>query len=65
MRFRFKVWKDWYKHCTNGRVYKILVLFSLAKSPSFDQLYEFEKYKDSIVGAFYNGFLRGVEDKYE
>ena len=45
MRFRFKVWKDWYKHCTKGRIYKILVLFGLAHSPSFEFRYIREEYK--------------------
>lgn len=44
-KLRFKVWKDWYKKCMNVLVYKILVLFGLVNSPTFDQLYEFEKYK--------------------
>lgn len=65
MRFRFKVWKDWYRHCTNGRIYKILVLVGLAHSPTFNQLYSFEKYKNSIAGAFYYGFLGGVESNNE
>jgi hypothetical protein len=36
---RFELWKDWYKHCTNRRIYKILVLIGLANSPSFN-MYE-------------------------
>ena len=64
-KLRFKVWKDWYKKCVNGRGYKILVLFGLRKSPTFDQLYWFEKYKDSICSAFYYGFLRGCESDDE
>ena len=39
MRFRFKVWKDWYRHCTGNTVYKLLVLFKLRHSPSFEFLY--------------------------
>ena len=64
-KLRFKVWKDWYKKCMNGRVYKILVLFGLVNSPTFDQLYWCEKYKDSIYGTFYNRFLRGCESDDE
>ena len=64
-RLRFKVWKDWYKKCMNGRGYKFLVLFGLRKSPTFDQLYWCEKYKDSIGGAFYYGLLRGCESDDE
>lgn len=33
---RFKLWKDWNKHCTNNPVYKFLVLIGLMHSPSFD-----------------------------
>ena len=33
---RFELWKDWYRHCTNSPVYKILVLLRLANSPSFE-----------------------------
>ena len=32
---RFELWKDWYKHCTNSPIYKILVLLRLANSPTF------------------------------
>ena len=56
MILRFKVWKDWYKKCVNGRGYKFLVLFGLRKSPTFNQLYEFEKYKKLLLTHFIMGF---------
>lgn len=65
MILRFKVWKDWYKKCVNGRGYKFLVLFGLRHSPTFNQLYEFEKYKKTIAYAFYHGFLKGCESNNE
>ena len=37
MKLRFNVWKDWYKRCLNGRAYKIMVLFGLRHSPTFEQ----------------------------
>ena len=61
LKIRWRVWTQWYKNNTNGCRYKILVLFGLRKSPTFDQLYWFEKYKDSICSAFYYGFLRGYK----
>ena len=51
-KLRFKVWKDWYKKCMNGRGYKFLVLFGLRKSPTFELNYAvakaYEKYGDVI-----------------
>ena len=43
MVLRFKVWKDWYKKCVNGRGYKFLVLFGLRKSPTFERELMFSK----------------------
>ncbi len=37
MKLRFNVWKDWYKRCLNGRAYKIMVLFGLRHSPTFER----------------------------
>ena len=56
MILRFKAWKDWYKKCMNGRGYKFLVLFGLRHSPTFNQLYEFEKYKKLLLTHFIMGF---------
>lgn len=33
---RYKLWKNWYKHCSNGSLYKILVLFGITHSPTFE-----------------------------
>lgn len=33
---RFKLWKDWNKHCLNHPLYKFFVLIGLARSPSFE-----------------------------
>lgn len=33
---RFEVWKDWYSHSLNHPVYKVLVLFGIAHSPTFE-----------------------------
>lgn len=46
MIFRFKVWKDWYRHNTNNTIYKLLVLFKLRHSPSFEYLYIRETCKE-------------------
>ena len=47
MKSRLEIWKDWCKHCTDGRIHKILVLFGLAHSPSFEFIYIYirENYK--------------------
>jgi hypothetical protein len=37
LKLRFKVWKDWYKRCLNGRVCKIMVLLGLQHSPTFER----------------------------
>lgn len=65
MILRFKVWKDWYKKCMNGRGYKFLVLFGLRHSPTLNQLYEFEKYKKPLLTHFIMGFLKGYESNNE
>ncbi len=50
---RFRVWKDWYKKCTNGRGYKFLVLLGLRKSSTFEMEYQFykayRKYGDKLI----------------
>lgn len=61
MILRFKVWKDWYKKCMNGRGYKFLVLFGLRHSPTFNQLYEFEKYKKIKIQFSLTGFVRCIK----
>lgn len=38
MKLRFNVWKDWYKRCLDGRVYKIMVLLGLRHSPNLRDL---------------------------
>lgn len=43
MILRFKVWKNWYKKCVNGRGYKFLVLFGLRHSPTFEMELVFYK----------------------
>lgn len=32
---RYKLWKNWCKHCSNGGLHKILVLFGIIHSPTF------------------------------
>lgn len=44
MRFRWNIWKNWYKRCTNGRVHKIFVLFGIINSPTFEMAYNNAKY---------------------
>ena len=36
MIFRFKVWNDWRKNCTNTWWHKLMVLLGLHNSPSFE-----------------------------
>lgn len=33
---RYKLWKNWCNHCSNGGLHKILVLFGIKHSPTFD-----------------------------
>lgn len=69
MRLRIKVWKDWYKHCTNGRVYKILVLFGLVHSPSFEVNFAvakaYEKYGDVIFHKVYGPSAEEIKEIME
>ena len=55
MKLRFKVWKDWYKRCLDGRVYKIMVLLGLQHSPTFEL-----NLKMARCGKI---FAKGVEEK--
>lgn len=36
---RYKKWKKWQKRNTNGRFYKLLVLFGVVHSPSYEYWY--------------------------
>lgn len=38
-----KTWNEWRKGCLNSRLYKLGVLFGLAKSPTMELNYEFYK----------------------
>lgn len=39
-----KLWNRWRKSCMNGLGHKIMVLFGLRKSPTFDQIKAFDEY---------------------
>ena len=52
-----KRWNVWRKHNNNGIVHKILVLFGIIKSPTFNQVWTKDECK-----AFYDGFLEGLKD---
>lgn len=68
-KLRFKVWKDWYKKCMNGRVYKFLVLFGLRKSPTFEMNFEvakaYEKYGDVIFHHVYGPSAEEIKEIFE
>ena len=53
MKLRFNVWKDWYKRCLDGRVYKIMVLLGLRHSPTFE--------RDLRMARFGKIIIQGVE----
>ena len=53
MKLRFNVWKDWYKRCLDGRVYKIMVLLGLRHSPTFELNLRMARYE--------RNFIQGVE----
>lgn len=68
-KLRFKVWKDWYKKCMNGRVYKFLVLFGLRKSPTFEMNYAvakaYEKYGDVIFHHVYGPSAEEIKEIFK
>lgn len=33
---RYKLWKNWCKHCSNGSMHKVLVLFGIIHSSTFE-----------------------------
>lgn len=47
---RFKLWKDWYSHCTNHPVYKFLVLLRIVNSQSFEKYSEIRSQIDKLGG---------------
>ena len=49
LRLRFKCWREWNRSCSDGKIHKLLVLFNLAKSPTFEYFYEFEKFRYSCM----------------
>jgi hypothetical protein len=49
---RYALWKDWCKHCTNSRFYKLLVLIGLAHSPTFEMHYEVMEKIESLSSEF-------------
>lgn len=57
----FKLWNDWRKHNLNNTFHKILVLFGIIKSPTF------ESYKQAkvIYKFFMEGFEKGLEEGEE
>lgn len=61
MILRFKVWKDWYKKCVNGRGYKFLVLFGLRKSPTFEMDLMFSKAKKQCGYNFWQIYKESEE----
>ena len=54
-------WNIWRKHCLNGPIHKILVLFGVIKSPTmpFVMLPEEEK---EIAKAFVEGYQKGLKE---
>lgn len=60
-KLRFKVWKDWYKKCMNVLVYKILVLFGLRKSPTFETELTFSKAKKQYGNHFGQNYKESEE----
>lgn len=53
----FRLWNRWRKRNLNGSVYKLLVLFGLVHSPTFDSFVIIEEAAQS--------FYRGVEDGFK
>jgi len=57
---RIKRWWYWQKRNGNSFFYKILVLFRIAHSPTFYQIWTPDEAK-----AFYDGFMEGLKGDKE
>lgn len=54
-------WNIWRKHCLNGPIHKILVLFGVIKSPSMRLAMSPEEEKE-ITKAFVEGYQKGLKE---
>lgn len=52
-----KKWNAWRKQCLNNPVYKLLVLFKIIDSPTFEHIWTEEDAKE-----FREGFLQGLRE---
>lgn len=53
----FKRWNVWRKYNKNGIWHKILVLFGVIKSPTFNHMWTKDECK-----AFYDGFMEALKE---
>lgn len=51
-----KKWNEWRKGCLNSPIYKLLVLFKIKKSPTFEHFWTKEDGR-----AFWEGFMHGLK----
>ena len=51
LKIRWRVWAQWYKNNTNWCGYKMLVLFGLRHSPTFDLELILEQLHDTFPGT--------------
>lgn len=52
-----KKWNAWRKQCLNNPVHKLLVLFKIIDSPTFEHFWTKEDGR-----AFYEGFMQGLKE---
>lgn len=52
-----KKWNEWRKHSLNPPISKLLVLFNIIKSPTFEHFWTEKEQRD-----FYEGFMQGIKE---